>query len=485
MADEVMTTGSELAATVDSSDLTATAPDTGGMDATAPDLDTSSTGASDSEIDPELLADAPDVPGLEDEDVQDALADEPAAEEAKPDPAQPDDLPEGVEQKITREGKKKFYLPEQVFTDFRSAADLRGKLAEIIGEDVTPEAVQDRQNALLAQERLYGDLLSGDPVAQGNVVAYFMDQAREALATGKVASDPMLSLADSFLDAFQKGHPDADARVLTRSARRVFDDIYSMAADMADGRSVEELQQAATAGDKSAKEALNLLYSVQHLDRKVFKNFRKAEEIKPRTSDPLAEERARIQSERAELDKRQTAAASERWTQWQGNTRASVRTAVDSTIDTALADVKGQYAKFPNVLKQVTEGLKAKVLDGIKSDSKWNELVAIETNKAKRAASDQIRQQLADSIVNRHANKAKQIIAAHKAALLREAVSGLKAQSDATHARRAAAEQHRAPGGGGTPVKRSLAPVPGKMGNYDVASRDNLLSDLAGLTLGR
>lgn len=479
--EEFVATGADLAASVDTSAPAETAAPAGdGTASAAPETDGATAADLDLDTETDELEDldAPEGESAEEElPAEDLPAEEPPAKAAD------EELPPGVQMKVNAEGKKKFYLPEPVYKDFQGAVELRAKAAEILGEDVTPAALELRQNALIGQEKLYADLLSGDPKVQANVVRHFLQEAKTALENGEVGTDPMLGFADAMLETLAAEHPDADARVLSRSTRRVFDDVYQRAGELADGRTVDELQAAAKTGDASAQRVLNLLYSAQHLDKEIFGKFKKAGDLQARTSDPLAIERERLDSRRAELDKRDAAAATERWRGWQTNTKALVRSAVDEGINTALAEAQKQYAKYPNLLKQVADNLRAKVTESIGADARWNELIRLETAKAHRATSDQIRQQTADSIVNKHANKARQIVAAHRDKVLREAVSALKAQSDATHQRREAAAQHRAPGGGGTPVKRSIAPVPG--GDYEVATVKNLMGDLDRLSVGR
>ncbi len=481
---EDISTAADLAATVDSSAATteAAAPTDGeGTASATPETD----GTTAEELAAETGETTDELADINSPEEQPAEEELPAEDLPAEEPAKPaeEELPPGVQMKTNAEGKKKYYLPEPVFKDFQGAVELRSKAAEILGEDVTPEALELRQNALVGQEKLYADLLSGDPRAQANVVRHFLAEAKTALENGEVGADPMLGFTDAMMDTLAKEHPDADARILSRSTRRVFDDIYQRAEELADGRSVGELQEAARNGDANAQKALNLLYSAQHLDKEIFGRFKKAGELQARTSDPLAIERERLESRKAELDRRDAAAATERWRGWQTNTKASVRSAVDQGIDAALAEAQKQYAKYPNMLKRVADTLRSKVKEGIGADAQMNTLIATETQKAERAVSEQARQRFADSIVRKHANKASQIIAAHRDKVLREEVERLKAQSDATHQRREAAAQHRAPGGGGSPVKRTIAPVPG--GDYEVATVKNLMRDLDGLTVGR
>jgi hypothetical protein len=388
-----------------------------------------------------------------------------------------------VQKKVTAEGKEKYYLPGPVYKDHKAAVELRQKAVEIFGEDVTPEALEVRQKALMGQERLYADLLSGDPQTQANVVRHFLQEAKTALENGEIGADPMLGFTDAMLDTLAREHPDADARVLRQSTRRVFDDVYERAAELADGRTVEELQAAAKAGDSGAQRALNLLYSVQHLDREIFKQFKKAGEIKARTSDPLAIERERLQARQAELDRREAAAATERWRAAVADMNAKIGSAVSAEVETALAEAKAQYAKFPSIYEDSVKTLTGAVNESIRNNTALKGRVELLKQQARQAVSPERRLELAEQIAKLYGNYARQVAAIRKTAVLTERVKALKAQSDATHQRREAAAQHRAPGGGGAPVKRSIAPVPGA--GYEVATRDNLMRDLEGLTVGR
>lgn len=476
MADESVSSGADLSASFPSSAPASTSADTGAS-APAQGADAAASSAT-PEFDLEEPA-SPDAPNGEEDINYDELNDQgnpdpddaivPAAEEVKPaeaDVAKPaeavaEELPEGVRKGKDRNGKDGYWLNPNRYETFHNAHKLIRDTEAMIGEPLTTAALDVRHRAFMGQEKLYSDMLSGDPALQANVIGHFFGEAKRAQDEGEISGNPMIPFTQQFYQTLRDSDPDSYATLRSQAASDLVDEMYL---------------EAAQKGNRS------LWLSAQHFDKILGREF------KPETSmaNMATGEGDQLQSLRAENDRlrnqvtdRSQKTQAAQFEEWRGGLNQNIGQALNqSAISPALAAVAPAYKDFPETFKSIQGSLHSKILDGFKADQGFKDRINLLLQNARRAPSAQKRSEFAQQIVNLHSNKARQIADAVKGPILAEAARGLKAQSDHTHQRREAAQKERAPSGGSA-VRTSLAPT--KSMDFEDATPGNLSRSLAGL----
>lgn len=402
-----------------------------------------------------------DLDSLNDTGIELPVAEE-VAEEA-PDEALPaEELPEGVRKGKDRKGRDGFWLEPNRYETFHGAHKTLREIESVLGEPFSMEAIQLREKAHAGQERFYNDFLSGDPVQQGKVVQHLLDEARRAMDQGEVGIDPVVPFIQQMYGAVQKSNPQAYAQLRLAAANDLVDEMY---------------REAAEKGNRA------LWLSAQHFDKTLGRKWRAETDMANFSQeDPLAQLRAENERLRNEILTGTASNQSAQFDAWKNSVNSSISQAVtDSAVLPALESVKESYSKFPDSWKAIQDRLHSHVLEGFRADERFAERVKTLIAQARRAPSEQRRREIGDAIKMLHANKAKLIVDAHKATVIREAGTRLKEQSDRTHQRHQAAQTKQAPAGGGTPVPRSLVPTNGDAFGFDVATPDAMAASLRAL----
>jgi hypothetical protein len=336
----------------------------------------------------------------------------------------------------------------------------------MIGEPLTPEAFDIRHRAFIGQEKLYGDMLSGDPQAQSSVISHILDEAGRAQQEGEVEGNPMVPFAQQFYSAVQKGNPEAYAAIRMQAAKDLVEELYNSAAESGNKSLFLSMGHAA--------KALGLPYKTEAEMQDFF--------AKGANQDPTAKLAAENAELKSQLMGRQAETRTEQFKSWQTTTTQAVTKSVaNDAVIPALQDARqaGVWAKNQDAFDRlVTKPLNSAVAETIGKDARFLERVSLLDKQARTATSEQRRTAIRSEIQQLYVNRAKLAVEALRGPILKDAAATLKGQSDATNQRRAASQTQRAPASNGTPVKRSL--VPNGM-DFDTASPASLARSLEGL----
>jgi hypothetical protein len=434
---------------------------------------------------PEELAAEPEQTEAENAEEAEGAEQEPEqAEETKPaEPSAPqttEELPEGVRSGKDRNGKDGCFVEKSRWENvFHPAHKLVQAGSELLGEPLTLESLTERNDAFMAQERMYTDLQSGDPATQAKVFNFILDESSRAVAEGEVPSDPSEGMAQAFYGALQS-RAASDPNFKGYAALRL-----QAARDLVG----EMFQEAAIRGDN------NLRLSVQHLARaltglpsdatpdqvravasRMGIPFYAQQEMASlaRGADPAQAEIARLRAENARLSGTGANSQAAQLDQFVSGTKQQIGTALQTEVITpALASVAEQWKDFPEDYRRlVVEPLHREIVKTIAGDRGFNDRIQLLHQQAARAASAQRREVLGRQIVEAYVNRAKLAAEAHRAPILRFAADTLKERSDKNHARRQAAQARTVPKGASGTVPRSILGKPGLIDMGDTYDPD-------------
>lgn len=449
--------------------LSASDGDAGGaVDTTPIESDVAEPESPDNEgIDIDALNDTGEADEQE-EETPDNQVHEPEAEaEEEPAAAAADateELPDGVRKGKDRNGKEGLWLTPQRYEQFHGAHKTLRQFEDIAGEQVTPKVFDTYNRAFLGQEKLYGDLLSGDSAAQSAVLKHFLDEGAQALNDGLVGKDPIVSLATSFYGTLKDSHPDAYAALRMGSAKDLVQELYD---------------EAATKRNKS------LWDSAGHVAKSLGLPYRKSVEMSnavAQATDPMASLQKRNQELEAQLNGKQTTNQAAQFDTWHADQKQKVSASLlNDAVLPALAELRTSWEKLPGGKDAfndlVVSRLHSKVRETLRSDKRFGERIDLLDQNAKRATSAQRRNEIGEQIKQAYTNRAKLAVEAHRAEVEKFANRTFVERNGAAHERRKVAAKHVAPGGGGTPVKRSL--VPTNADDFEFATPANLARSMA------
>jgi hypothetical protein len=389
----------------------------------------------------EIPEDAPEPEAPVEEPVE-----EPEAEpQAEPEPPA-DDLPEGVRHGKDRSGKEGLWVePSRWATIYDNGYKVLKQFEQIAGGPLTEEAFKVYNRAYMGQERLFSDLLSGEPESQGKVLQYFLEEGARALGEGEIGKDPAIPLAQTFYDTI-KTHPEAYANLRMQAARDLVNEMY---------------EEFGKSGNRDG------WISVGHLANALGMPYRKAEDLQTfaaTQADPLAAKDKRIQELETQLNGRQVNNQAAQLDQWANDTKQKVTQAVLSdAVSPALAETKAAWEKVQGgkeAFAELVEGkLHSAVRQTLKEDARFLDRIKLLDQNARRAPSAQKRAEYAEQIRQTYVNRAKLAVDALKPGIMQDAARFFKAGNDANHQRRQAAQSQRTPQGTASPVPRSIAPA--------------------------
>lgn len=440
--------------------------------------------ASDATPEPESI-DTPDPIGDEPEPELDeplAAAEEELPEVKAEEPKAPaateeEELPEGVVAGKNRRGEDGVFVSKDRWQNTIYANHkLVQQASDILGEPLTVESLQLRNEALLGQERLFTDLNSGDPETQGRVVDYFLDEMAGARQRGEVGVDPAVGMAQAFYSKLREKSPDAFAGLRFNAARDLVGEMFKYAAQTGDKPLFQSTQHLARAlaqvGHNQISDVSNLR-SILERSAIPFYTADEMEGLARGNNDPTAQLRAENQQLKEQLNGKSATSQTEQFATW----RNSVRDAKDAAINQealtpALTSVAAAWAKHPAEYKElVTDRLQKQVSEVIAKDPAFQSRVKLFVDQAQRATSQAYRDQIASQLQKAYVQRAKLAAEAVKRPILKFAAETLKQRSETTRDRRQAG-QSRTALQNGSPVNRSPLPTDlGKMpgGVYDPA----------------
>ncbi len=415
----------------------------------------------DEPADEPVVADAPLVdPGAEEEEE----AESEPADVAEPEPAavkaDTEELPDGVTAGKNRKGEEGVFVDKKrwdntIYQTYKTAREIEN----VIGEPLTREAIEIRDGAFQAQERMFSDLESGDPATQGKVFDFLLDQMAEAKQLGRVGTDPAPTLANTIYDRLQAKSPEAYAVLRNRAARDLAKEIF---------------QDAARTGDK------NLFLSAGHVARWLAQSpdgdpaqiraiaermgipFHLPDEMEglARGADPLTQLQRENQQLQQQLNGRATSTQADAFQSWTADTGKAVQQGIlDEAVKPALASIEEAWKPFKADYDElVVKRLASTVRETLKNDPALNSKIEALNVQARRATNPQFRAQIAGQIKNLYVNRAKQVAEANRRPVIDFANNAIKGRSVSTHDRRQAAQTRTAPQGSTPAVPRSLVP---------------------------
>ncbi len=442
-------------------DLSASIPSDAGMDASADVVETEPN-SPDNEGSETDLAELNATGETEDPSPDDTVNEE-AAEEEVPviEAATEDELPEGVRKGQDRSGKQGLFVtPERWKTIYDGGYKTMKGLEAIAGEPVTPELFGVYNEAYLGQERLYGDLLSGDPKAVGSVLSHFLQEGAKAMKDGDIGIDPIVPLATQFYASIQN-HPEAYAALRMKAGTDLVQEMYA---------------EAAQSGNR------NLWLATGHIAKTLGLPFKQAAEMESFAkiqTDPIRSLQEKNQQLQAQLNGRQSNNQAAQLDTWHTATKqATLNAILNEAITPALSDIQVAWGKLPGGKEAfndlVRDRLHSSVLKTMSEDTRFEERMKLLRSNAARATSAQRRNEIGEQIKQAHVSRANLAIETLKPSVVKFASNAFKEQNDKAHQRRANGANHRAPGGSGTPVRRSLVPA----SEYENASVADFRADL-------
>jgi hypothetical protein len=410
--------------------------------------------------------------------VEEYAAEEPAVEEAQPaEEAQPpveeapkEELPEGVLRGKDSNGKPGLFVEPNRWKNIYGNHQLVQQVSETLGEPATLDALQLRNDAYIAQERLYTDLLSGDPQTQSKVLNFWFDEMSQAQQEGAIGSDATVPLAQTFYGTLRDRSPDGFANLRMLAARDLVGEMFREAAMME--------------GNPATKKAGEYLwYSAQHVAKTIagvdpgLTDFSQIQNTVqqmgipfPRLADKqnLARENDGTSQLRAENERLKAQIAGRtpqtsptaQFDDWYGQMSQSVNQAVlDEAVKPALAPVEKAWSQFPDDFHRlVVDPLHREVAKTVRSDPGFKARIDLLHSQARRAASAQKRNEIGQQIQQAYINRAKLATEAVKKPILQFAANRLKEQADQNHARRQDAQNRTAPRGPTGTVPRPILP---------------------------
>lgn len=439
---------------------------------TSTDID---TGDADETPEPDTTIDTLDEPPAIEEPEPIGPVVEPTEEEPKPQPEPPtpetpavteEELPEGARAGKDRQGKEGVFVTKDrwdntIYASYKTAQ----QVAEAIGEPLTLEAIQLRNEAFLGQERLITAIKSGDQAEAANVVGWMLDHGIAAHQNGEVGTDPTVPIAQAFYQTLRDKSPDGYANLRFSAAKDLVGELFEHAARTNDPALFNATQHVVRMLSGVSSESLKQPNGVANLRaaaERMGLAFHLPEEMPSlaRGADPNAQLRAENERLRAQVEGRTTSNQADQFNQWKSATNTAIATGqMDEAIKPALAPVVDAWKDFPNEYQDlVVDRLQKKVNQTLAGDTPFKERIRILGVQAQRATNQAIRDRIAAEIRQAYVNRTKQAVEAHKRPVLEFAANWMKERSASTHARRQAAQTRTAPKGTTNPVPQSLIP---------------------------
>lgn len=387
---------------------------------------------------------------------------EEAAPPAKTD-VTPEELPEGVVVGKGKDGKPGYFASESRWKSIYGNHQMTQQAANIIGEPLTIEAIQLRNDALVNQERLFDDLSSADPKIQSGVLGYMIDEMSQAFQNGEVGTDPSVPLAQAFYSTLQQKSPEAYANLRFTAAKDLVTEMYEQAAQSGSKALFSSAQHFAMAlAGIPADRQTDLAY-IRSATGRLGLPFFAGEEMANlgrRAADPNAQILAENARLKAQLDGRGQTNQTAQFDQFKSGVNQQIDNGLKAEVYTeALSTVAKAWEKHPEDYNRlVVEPLQREVAKVMAADPVFKDAINRLMSRAQRATNQQVRDNLAAQIRQTYVNRAKQAAEAVKRPILDFAAKTLSDKSASTNGRRAAAQTRTAVSGTPSAVQRSLVP---------------------------
>lgn len=447
-----------------------------------------------------------DTPGVDDTPVDAAPVDDaPPVDDAQPVDAAPvppapdaattpEEMEEGVQKFKDSSGKYKYRLEENRYRNFHDSYKLVRDAADLIGEPLTADGLTLRNNAYLAQERLFDHLTSGEPERQADVLNFMLQEMKTAQADGETGVDPTVPFAETVYTTLRDQAPDAYAHLRLQAARDLVGEMFETAAGAKNPQLFSAAQHfAATLAGIGPKPAdmTDAQYAthIREVTGRANIPFHTMQEMDGlvRGEDPMAAMARENAELKARLNGNNGNTGAERFRQWSTSHAQEVNAAIyNDTVKPALASVEGSWKNFPDDYQRlVVEPLNREITKIVGADQALDQQVRDLNARAQRATSESVRQQIGEQIKQLVVNRARLATEKAKGPILKFAAEALKGRSAQTNERRAAAQTRTAPSGTGTPVRQSVLPEVGQFKNNVYDSGAAMKQALAVLNAGR
>lgn len=378
------------------------------------------------------------------------LEEEPApAKEEPPKDENGEELPDGV-RVVDKNGVKEFRLREGRYRAFHESYKTAQAVEEILGEPLTPEAIEARHSAFVAQEAMIADFMSGDPGSESRFLENLAKWSQSARESGEVEHSPLRNIANRLPEfLLRSGDTEGFEAMAAPVFRAQLDQLY---------------QEAAAPGNE------DLFASLQHLDKRLFGSFKKRAEIT--APDPLLKRKAELDAQEARIKHVDAQRSQRELAAWQAKTGEQIR----STVDEAIAEHLGpavlkSYDKFPTELTAVKNLLRSEFQASLKNDSAWQQYLATIERRAANAKNPEVREAITAEARSKY--KAKAAWWANPARnpkvkeILSQRAASIKATSDANHQRHATSAARREPGTAGAPPRQTVRETPNGRSSHD------------------
>jgi len=369
---------------------------------------------------------------------------EPAKEEKPSDQQQQaaaDDQMEGAQLR-ERNGKREYVFTEERGKTVYAGYKIAKEAEAVLGEPLSVDALQQRQNA---HEWLQGqkiDLVSPDPAAQSNIFRNLFREAAGAMAAGEIGHDPLETVGEAFLDTLRETAPEHYERAAS----------YVMASEIE--RLYEKGLEAKNAGNDK------LLRAIQNLDYHLTGKYIKDDDLAKRIPDAITRREQELAAREQRIQQSQVQHKQAQWRNWGASTSAAIGENVRTVIDSQIPEtVKTAFSSLPNGaqrIENIQNLLDLEIRKSIKADPKWKQHTDILYKQAELAPTEQRRDQIKQEIVQRYAQRARQVMAAKAAQILSAETLSLKQTNAATHNRQKAAAEQKGTTGSGKPPARSI-----------------------------
>lgn len=418
------------------------------------------------------VTEAAETPEVPDAPAEEAPSEEPEQPEVAPEetpaeepevPAEPaapgEELPEGVSRET-----KGLRVEESRWKTIYGNHQLVQQGSELIGEPLTKDALELRNNAYLMQEQMYSDLNSADSKLQGQVLDFVLGDMARAQRDGEVGSDPAVPFTQAFYERIQQ-HPDAYAQLRFSAAKDLVGEMFTQAAqtnDTALFNAAQHISRVLAGIKPELLKTPNGIATLRDTTQRMGLPFYLQEEMAglSRGADPMAQLRAENERLQAQLNGRQVSTQTAQFDTWRTSTNQAIATGIlNDAITPALASVADSWKGFPKEYQeQIVTPLQGEVNRVLGEDVAFKERIRQLGSEAQRAVSPQVRERYSQQIKQLYTNRASQIIEAQKRPIIAKAAEWLKGRSAANHARRQAGQSQTAPRGVATAVPRSVIP---------------------------
>ena len=348
-----------------------------------------------------------------------------------------------------RKGNEVYVFDKAAAEKIHSGYQTMRTLMEKTGlEALTPEAVEGIAKNSRGLIELTQDLNSGNPDWQASAMAYMLGQTakQKSQLTPEAWSRQVQQTAGAIVAAAQHSHPEVEAALYNRYYPEVTNNI------------IENLYlEAMKLGGIATTEGKRAVAVAQHLDNQVNGQYRKSEALARPMPDPV-ELRARdVESREAAIRQREEADSQRQWEDYTQGISQDRNAALDASISESLASVEKAMSAFPEQWKSVKVRLRADAIAAVRSDPAWESTFSTLVERARNAASNEIRVQIRTQLKQAFQQKVRAAIQRIAPPIINEASRVIASGSQQKHDRAAAAQKQRPAVTNGTPASPTIA----------------------------